>query len=90
MANNEAYTLYLIGEDGKTYKVPQAKWQNPEYLITDPNDPSGPPIQQALTFGTLLANMNQLGIGIGMACVFTNVKSVASTVAAAKPASGPK
>jgi hypothetical protein len=81
-----AYTLYLIGDDGKTYKVPKEVWQDPKYAITDPNDPSQPPIRAAVTFGTLLANMNALGVGIGMACVFTNVKAVASTVAAAKPA----
>jgi hypothetical protein len=75
MPNKPECAVFLQGDDGKVYKLTQAVWQVQQFQVPD-NDPNQPQLRQAVTFGTILANVNSLGVGIGMACVFVNVPAV--------------
>jgi hypothetical protein len=69
----DPFNVILIGDDGKPYLLPKAKWQVPENLLPD-NSPGQAAIKQAVAFGTLVADIPD--IGIGGVCVFVNVQQI--------------
>jgi hypothetical protein len=75
MANGKQYNVILIGDDGKPYLLAKEKWQVKENLLPE-ESPAQAPIKQAITFGTLLADISDLGLGIGGVCIFVNVKKM--------------
>jgi len=72
---NNNYSVILIGDDGKPYLIPKTEWQIDKYKLPD-TDPAQVPIAQAITFGTALADIPNLGVGVGGVCVFVNVKGI--------------
>jgi hypothetical protein len=74
MAKTE-YSLIVVGDDGKYYKLTQDQWQVDKYEIKD-SAPGFVRIQQLVGSGTYLANINSPGVAIGSICILVNAPAI--------------
>ncbi len=75
------YTLVIIGDDGKYYKLQRQDWAKDEYVVGQQDDPSGGPsigvIDQLKEYGTYLAYLpGEQAVGIGHLCTVVNLDSI--------------
>jgi hypothetical protein len=75
------YTLIIIGDDGKYYKLQRQDWAQDQYVVGQEGDPSGGPsigvIDQLKEYGTYLAYLPpEQAVGIGHICTVVNLESI--------------
>jgi|HubBroStandDraft_1064217.scaffolds.fasta_scaffold11479_4 hypothetical protein len=74
-ADNKQWSVILIGDDGEPYLLDKNQWQTAGTLLPA-DSPMRATITQFVTFGTILADITNVGLGIGGVCTFVNVKRI--------------
>lgn len=77
------YTVIVVGEDGRLYKLTGDKWMTDDNVVFDPKKPDAAAaggqgvINQLNTFGAYLSYVPpEIAVGIGSFCTVVNLRAI--------------